>query len=52
MKEGMGIIEGLDFDPFFNKTQKNGFNLESVKLESAEPFDLVYDQKYTLSANY
>lgn len=31
-------FEGLSFDPFFEKADKSGFQLDGIKLETVEEF--------------
>ena len=45
-------MEGLDFDPFENKVEKSGLQLEGLKVDSVEQFRLVYDEKIKFSVNY
>lgn len=45
----------MGFDPFFAKHEEHpagGFQLEGVKLESVEQYELFYDQKLTFSVKY
>jgi hypothetical protein len=46
--------DGMNFDPFFAKHEEHpaGFQLEGVKLESVEQYELFYDQKLSFSVKY
>jgi hypothetical protein len=47
-------VDGINFDPFFSKHEYSTghFNLEGVRLESVEEYELFYDKKYHFHMKY
>ena len=46
-------IDELDFDPFYSKQEPaGGLQLDGVKVESVEEYDLFFDQKLCFNVKY
>ncbi len=46
-------MEELDFDPFYQlKENPGGLQLESVRVQSVEQYELFFDQKMTFNIKY
>jgi hypothetical protein len=51
--EGEQRMDELSFDPFYHKEeQRGGLQLEGVRVESVEEYDLYFDQKLTFNVKY
>ena len=46
-------MEELDFDPFYRKEEpQGGLQLDGVRVESVEEYDLFFDQKLNFNVKY
>ena len=46
-------MEELDFDPFYTKEEpQGGLQLDGVRVESVEEYDLFFDQKLNFNVKY
>ena len=47
------ICEQLSFDPFYKKEEpQGGLQLDGVRVESVEEYELVFDQKLNFNVKY
>jgi hypothetical protein len=53
MPEGGSKMDELGFDPFYSQNEPvNGLQLDGVRVESVEEYDLYFDQKLSFNVNY
>ena len=53
MPEAGSKMDELGFDPFYSQNEPvNGLQLDGVRVESVEEYDLYFDQKLSFNVNY
>ena len=53
MPEGGNKMDELGFDPFYSQSEPSGgLQLDGVRVESVEEYDLYFDQKLSFNVNY